>query len=102
LVDALRAVRQGRCYLEPAAWNIIVHRVRDTRLQSRGGLEYLSPQDRTLLGFIIQGQTTKQIAATLGVAEGSLHSRREELMRKMGVKNTAELITAALGLGFKR
>jgi DNA-binding NarL/FixJ family response regulator len=102
LLDALREVQQGRCYLEPAAWNLIVHRVRETRLQSRTGLEHLSPQDRKLLGFIIQGQTTKQIAATLGVAENVLRSRREELMRKMRVKNTAELITSALGLGFKQ
>ena len=102
LLDALRAVQQGRCYLGPAAWDIVVHRVLRTRPQSRNRLERLSPQDRQRLGFIIQGQTTKQIAATLGVAEGTLRSRREELMRKMGVKNIAELITSALRRGFER
>ncbi|MCU1275941.1 MAG: two component transcriptional regulator, LuxR family [Bryobacterales bacterium] len=102
LVEALRAVQQGRCYLGPTAWNAVVHRVREVRPQSRSGLEHLSPQDRKLIGFIIQGKTTKQIAATLGVAEGTLRSRREELMRKMGVKNIAELITSALGRGFEQ
>jgi DNA-binding NarL/FixJ family response regulator len=101
-VEALRAVQQGRSYLGPAAWDVLVHRIRETRPQGSGRLERLSPQDRDLLGFIIQGKTTKQIAETLGVAEGTLRSRREELMRKMGVKNTAELITSALGLGFKQ
>lgn len=101
LIEALRAVQLGRCYLGPAAWNVVVHRVREARPRSRGGLEHLSVQDRKLLGFIIQGKTTKQIAVTLGIAEGALRSRREELMRKMGVKNIAELITSALGHGFE-
>ena len=102
LVEALRAVQQGRSYLAPPAWNAVVDRIREMRPQSRGGLEHLSPQDRNLLGFIIQGKTTRQIAATLGVTEGALSSRREELMRKMGAKNTAELITLALARGFEQ
>ena len=101
LVEALRAVQQGRSYLAPAAWNAVVHRIREMRPQSGNELEHLSPQDRNLLGFIIQGKTTRQIAATLGVTEGALSSRREELMRKMGVKNTAELIVLALARGFE-
>jgi DNA-binding NarL/FixJ family response regulator len=101
LVEALRAVQQGRSYLAPPAWNAVVHRIREMRPQSGGGLEHLSLQDRNLLGFIIQGKTTRQIAVTLGVTEGALSSRREELMRKMGVKNTAELIVLALARGFE-
>jgi DNA-binding NarL/FixJ family response regulator len=102
LVEALRAVQQGRAYLGPTAWNVVIHRVSQTRAQSRGGFEYLSPQNRQLLGFIIQGKTTRQIAATLGVPEGTLRSRRKELMRKLGVKNTVELITSALSQGFEQ
>jgi DNA-binding NarL/FixJ family response regulator len=101
LVEALRAVQQGRSYLGPTAWNVVVHRVRQAR-PNRGGFEYLSPQNRQLLGFIIQGKTTRQISAALGVAEGTLRSRRKELMRKLGVKNTVELITSALGQGFEQ
>jgi DNA-binding NarL/FixJ family response regulator len=102
LVEALRAVQQGRSYLGPTAWNVVIHRVQQTRPQDRGGFEHLSPQNRQLLGFIIQGKTTKQISALLGIAEGTLRSRRKELMRKMGVRNTVELITSALGQGFEQ
>jgi DNA-binding NarL/FixJ family response regulator len=102
LIEALRAVQQGRSYLGPTAWNLVIHRVRQTRPQSREGLEHLSPRDRQLLGFIIQGRTTREIDATLGVTEGAVSSRREELMRKMGVKNTAELIMSALVRGFEQ
>jgi DNA-binding NarL/FixJ family response regulator len=101
LVEALRAVQQGRSYFAPPAWNAVVHRIQEMRPQRGGGLEDLSPQDRNLLASIIQGKTTKQIAATLGVTEGALSSRREELMRKMGAKNTAELIMLALARGFE-
>jgi DNA-binding NarL/FixJ family response regulator len=102
LVEALRAVLQGRSYLGPTAWNVVIHRVSQTRPQNRGGFEDLSPPNRQLLSFIIQGKTTRQIAATLVVAEGTLRSRRKELMRKMGVRNTVELITSALGKGFEQ
>jgi DNA-binding NarL/FixJ family response regulator len=101
LVEALRAVQQGGAYLEPAPWDVVVHPVLQARSHVRGGIEHLSPQDRQLLGFIIQGKTTKQIAATLGVAEGALRSQRRGLMRKTGVKNITELITLALQHGFK-
>jgi DNA-binding NarL/FixJ family response regulator len=95
-------VQQGRSYLGPAAWNFVIHRVSQTRPQKPDGFDHLSPQNRQLLGFIIQGKTTRQISATLGVAEGTLRSRRKELMRKMGVKNTVELITSALGRGLEQ
>jgi two-component system invasion response regulator UvrY len=101
LVEALRAVQQGRSYLGPTAWNVVIHRVSQIRPQSGWEFEHLSPQYRQLLGFIIQGKTTRQIAATLGIPESTLRSRRKELMRKMGVKNTVELITSALGRGFE-
>jgi DNA-binding NarL/FixJ family response regulator len=102
LVEALRTVQQGRSYLGPAAWNFVIHRVRQTRPQKEDGFDHLSPQNRQLLGFIIQGKTTRQIADALGVPEGTLRSRRKELMRKMGVRNTVELITSALGRGFEQ
>jgi DNA-binding NarL/FixJ family response regulator len=101
LVEALRSVQQGRSYLGPAAWNFVIHRVTETRSQMPNGLEHLSPQNRQLLGFIVQGLTTKQIAGALGMPESTLRSRRKELMRKMGARNTVELITSALGSGFE-
>lgn len=102
LVEALRAVQQGRSYLGQAAWNFIIHRVTQTRPQKQDGFEDLSPQNRQLLGFIIQGRTTRQIATALGVPESTLRSRRKELMRKMGAKNTVELIKLALARGFEQ
>ncbi len=70
------------------------------RRESRG-LEHLSPRDKRILALIVQGKTTKEISETLEVAVGTLRSRRKELMRKMGVKNTVALITSALGRGFE-
>ena len=102
VVEALRAVQQGRSYLGPAAWNFVIHRVTHTLPHKRDGFEDLSPQNRQLLGLIIQGRTTRQIAAALGVPESTLRSRRKELMKKMGVRNTVELITSALGSGFEQ
>jgi two-component system, NarL family, invasion response regulator UvrY len=102
LLEALRAVQQGRSYLGPAAWNFVIHRVTHTLPQKRDGFEDLSPQNRQLLALIIQGRTTRQIAAALGVPESTLRSRRKELMKKMGVRNTVELITSALGSGFEQ
>src|SRR5437868_10801399 len=69
LLEALRAVQQGRSYLGPAAWNFVIHRVTHTLPQKRDGFEDLSPQNRQLLALIIQGRTTRQIAAALGVPE---------------------------------
>jgi DNA-binding NarL/FixJ family response regulator len=102
LIEALRAVAQGRSCIGPTAWDVVLRRLVKTREKSQaGGLESLSPRQRQILALIAEGRTTKEIAAAVGVTVETIHSQQQALMRKLGVKNIVGAIRVALANRFK-
>ena len=102
LTEAVRTVAQGRPYVGPSTWDVVLNRLKKTRHDDRpSGLKSLSLRHRQILALIVQGKTANEIAAKLGVTVSSIRNQRQTLMRRMRVKTTPELILAALGKGFK-
>jgi DNA-binding NarL/FixJ family response regulator len=102
LVEALHAVTQGRSYVGPTVWEVVLNRIAKAPEKScAGGWESLSPRQRQILALIVEGRTTREIAATLGAAVGIIHGQRQEMMRKLGVKNSVGAIRVALVNDFK-
>ena len=102
LTEALRTVAQGRPYVGPPIWDVVLNRLQKThRDAAPGGLKSLSPRQRQILALIVQGKTANEIAAKLGVTVSSIRNQRQTLMRRMRVKTTPELILAAVATGFK-
>lgn len=73
-----------------------------TRQQSReaaavrGKLATLSPRERELLGLVVEGHTSKQIARHVHLAEKTVANNRARLMEKMGAVNAADLVRMAV------
>jgi DNA-binding NarL/FixJ family response regulator len=102
LIEALRTVAQGRAYVGPPTWDVVLNRLRKTRHEDRlSGLQGLSPRHQQILALIVQGRTSNEIAAILGLAVSTIRDQRKTLMRRMHVTTTPELILAALAKGFK-
>jgi FixJ family two-component response regulator len=55
-------------------------------------LATLTPRERQVLDFVVQGWLNKQIAAELGSAEKTVKIHRGRMMRKMGVRTVADLV----------
>jgi FixJ family two-component response regulator len=55
----------------------------------------LTPREREVLPELIAGYMNKVIAGHLGIAEKTIKVHRGRLMKKMGVRNVAELVRAA-------
>ncbi|MCR4433950.1 MAG: response regulator transcription factor [Caldiserica bacterium] len=55
----------------------------------------LSNRERELLEFIASGKSTKEIATILHVSTKTLYTHRENIMRKLNLKNSNELIKMA-------
>jgi FixJ family two-component response regulator len=62
-------------------------------------LACLTSREREVLGHVIAGKMNKQIAADLGTGEQNIKVHRGRLMRKMGARSVAELVTVAARLG---
>jgi RNA polymerase sigma factor (sigma-70 family) len=58
-------------------------------------LATLTERERQVLDLILAGRLNKQIAAELGTAEKTIKFHRANLMRKMGVRVVADLVTMA-------
>jgi two-component system, LuxR family, response regulator FixJ len=65
-------------------------RARRQRVEER--LSQLTPGEREVLDFILEGKINKEIALELGLSTRTVEDRRSRLMKKMEAKSLAELI----------
>jgi FixJ family two-component response regulator len=64
--------------------------------------ETLTPREREILALVASGLMNKQIAAELGLADITVKIHRGHIMKKMGARSLADLITMADTLGIRR
>lgn len=71
----------------------------DRRSQSRYSdvipkalLARLTSEEARILHLLVEGRTTKEVGATLDVSIRTVHYRKKELLRKLGVQNRSEAI----------
>jgi DNA-binding NarL/FixJ family response regulator len=60
------------------------------------GLPALTAREREVLQLLAEGQTTKQVALTLGLSVKTAETHRSNLMRKLGLHNVSELVMYAV------
>jgi DNA-binding NarL/FixJ family response regulator len=63
---------------------------------SEAGQKPLTRREREVLSFISEGYSNKQGALRMSISPRTFESHRAEAMRKLGVRNTAELVRSAL------
>ncbi|MFM2059810.1 MAG: hypothetical protein RLY71_4195 [Pseudomonadota bacterium] len=59
----------------------------------------LSARSREVLGLLARGHTAAEVAHRLRISEETVSTHRRNLMRKLGLRNKAELIRYALERG---
>ena len=96
LVQAIHTVVQGAIYLSPWVTTAVVQAyVRGTPLPP----DPLTSREREVVQRIAEGQTTKEIAADLGLSVKTVESHRINLMRKLDIHETATLVRYAIRRG---
>ena len=98
VVTAVRAVYEGRRYLSGK----IPERALEEYLSERGPehpLERLSPRERQVLKLIVEGHTSNEVAALLGVSSKSIDTYRSRLMAKLGIEDMPALVKFAIRHG---
>jgi len=96
LLDCLAAVREGGRWIEPDLLrrSVDVQRGVDCALDL---LAPLSPSERAVVTLVGEGLRNKEIAARLGVTEGSIKVYLHRIYGKTGVNNRTELALKATG-----
>lgn len=86
-------VRQAIFHCQTQRSSLEQQRVLSTRMQT------LTPREREVLKLVVAGQTSKEIARTLGSSHRTVEIHRNHLMEKTGAKSLAELIRIGILCG---
>jgi two-component system, NarL family, response regulator NreC len=96
LLDAIRAVVDGRTYVTPLIINDVVSIVANPA----GGPDHpLTLRQREVLRLIAQGKRMKEIADTLNLSVRTVEDHKAQLMRTLGLATTADLVKFAIRQG---
>lgn len=100
---ALRAVARGDTYLSAAVSKHVIAGYVNRQVDDSGSVgnsyDKLTPRQREVLQLIAEGQSTKEIAATLGLSVKTIESHRTLLMRQLDMHDVATLVRYAISKG---
>jgi len=96
---AVRAVVRGEMYLSPAVSKHVIAEYVQRVSSEPNSFEQLSPRHREILQLIAEGQTTKEIAQTLGLSVKTIETYRTQLMERLDIHDIAGLVRYAIRMG---
>lgn len=99
LVEALRTVARGGTYFGREIAEKLLERVRMGNLNTEpapAAVKALAPRELQILRLVAHGQSSKEIAITLGLSEQTVRSYRKSLMKKLGLENAAGVTRFAI------
>jgi FixJ family two-component response regulator len=72
-------------------------RVRAARILVLARIDRLSPREREVMGMIVAGTSTKEIAFDLKLSDKTVEVHRSHIMKKMQVSSVVELVRLGVG-----
>ena len=101
LVRGIKAVQNGEAFFSPSVSGIVLQLLRDEdRATSRdGATAALTQRETQIVKLVAAGKTNKEIAAELNVNVRTIETQRYQLMRRINVRNAAELTRFAIECG---
>jgi DNA-binding NarL/FixJ family response regulator len=98
LVRAVRAAAAGRTYFSPKVSETLmqdyVRYLRQRGLQD--SYDLLSPREREVLQLLAEGRTNKEVANKLDISVTTIETHRNNLMHKLNLHSTAEIVLYAV------
>jgi two-component system response regulator NreC len=98
LIPAVRAVARGKPFFSPAVTAVLVedyvHRLRSRGLSD--SYELLTDREKEVLQLLAEGRSNKEVAALLDLGVSTVETHRANLMQKLGLHNTADIVLYAV------
>jgi DNA-binding NarL/FixJ family response regulator len=98
LVPALRTIAQGKPFFSPTISAMLLSDYM-RHLQQRGqedSYRLLTDREKEVLQLLAEGRTNKEVATVLEVGVSTVETHRANLMQKLGLHNTAEIVLYAV------
>jgi len=98
LVRATRSVAQRKSFFSPAIANMLADDF--TRQMQRKGVadsyNLLTEREREILQLLAEGKSNKEVAGVLDLSPYTVETHRNNLMQKLNLHNTAEIVLYAV------
>ena len=98
LLPAIRAVAAGKPFFSPAVTSVLVEDYVRT-LQKRGltdSYDLLTDREKEVLHLLAEGRSNKEVATLLDVGLSTVETHRANLMQKLNLHGTAEIVLYAV------
>jgi two-component system response regulator NreC len=102
LLRSIEEVSHGRTYFSPEVAHIVAELVLEPYSHRTGArrANQLTDRERQVVTLIAQGNSTKEVAARLGISVKTADCHRTRIMDKLNVHETANLVRYAIRQGF--
>lgn len=103
LFSAIDKIRQGGAYISPDLSEMLIDRVVEVSHGERRSApepQMLTRREREVLNLVAEGKSSRQIAAYLSIGVRTVEHHRSNIMKKMNVKNSVELLRCAAKKGY--
>jgi DNA-binding NarL/FixJ family response regulator len=101
LIPAVRAVASGKPFFSPGVTAVLVEDY-IRRLQQRGltdSYHLLTDREKEVLQLLAEGRSNKEVASLLNLGLSTVETHRANLMQKLNLHNTAEIVLYAVRKG---
>ena len=98
VVEAIRAVHGGHRYLSERIADTVMDDYvgQPTALPDESPIERLSPREREVLQFVVEGKSSAEIAVCVHLSRKTVDTYRSRIMTKLGVHDLASLVRFAI------
>jgi len=97
LVDAVRTVAAGQSMLDPAVTATVLQRLRNAaHAEESGAFADLTEQERRVLAHIAEGQSNREIAAAMDLAEKTVRNYVSNVLAKLALASRAQAAAYAI------
>jgi len=98
LIRAVQAVAEGRPFFSPAVTQMLLEdymrRLRQTGLTD--SYDLLTDREKELLHLLANGKSNKEAATIMNVSVSTVETHRTNMMQKLNLHNTAEIVLYAV------
>lgn len=98
LLPAIRAVGAGKSFFSPAVSGVLAEEYTQ-QLRERGltdTYELLTDRERQVLQLLAEGKSNKEVATLLDIGVSTIETHRANLMQKLNLHSTAEIVLYAV------
>jgi DNA-binding NarL/FixJ family response regulator len=99
LLAAITTIRRGKTYLSPAISEVVPDLLRRQRPDGTSK-EVLTHREREILTLLAEGKSSKEMGELLFISLRTVQNHRANIMRKLKVRSTADLIKYAVQKGY--